>query len=199
MIINELILESAGAAIVHYHAGETIFTEDDFPKNYYQISQGRVKLNNYNDEGKEVLQTILETGQSVGESLLFVDEVTYPVNAIAISACTLFKLGKDSFFDLLLEKPDISLMMNRHLSQILYFRQVMGPILGTNSSIYKIKTLFDYLKGKQDKKGVFSFEIPFTRQEIANLTGLRVETAIRTIKAMEKDNTVQIRNRKILY
>ncbi|WP_262891347.1 helix-turn-helix domain-containing protein [Epilithonimonas arachidiradicis] len=37
------------------------------------------------------------------------------------------------------------------------------------------------------------------RQQMANLTGLCVETTIRTLKAMEKKNLLKIRNRKILY
>lgn len=34
---------------------------------------------------------------------------------------------------------------------------------------------------------------------MASLTGLCVETAIRTIKGMEKDKIVKIKDRKILY
>ncbi|WP_418123677.1 hypothetical protein ACNFU2_03275 [Chryseobacterium sp. PTM-20240506] len=34
---------------------------------------------------------------------------------------------------------------------------------------------------------------------MANLTGLCVETVIRSFKKMEKECTVQIENRKILY
>lgn len=199
MIINELILDSIGATTEHYLAGESIFVEDDLPKYYYQISEGKVKLNNYNHEGREVLQTILEPGQSIGESLLFVDDGTYPVNAIAISLCKIFKLRKSAFFDLLDKNPEVSLAMNRHLSQILYFKQIMSPILCTNSPTYKIRALLDYFKGKQKEKAAFAFQVPFTRQEMANLTGLCVETTIRTIKTMEKDNIVKIRNRKILY
>lgn len=41
--------------------------------------------------------------------------------------------------------------------------------------------------------------IPFTRQEIANFTGLRVETVIRTIKRMEEAAIVEIKNRKIYF
>ncbi|WP_228459647.1 helix-turn-helix domain-containing protein [Chryseobacterium bernardetii] len=41
--------------------------------------------------------------------------------------------------------------------------------------------------------------IPLTRQQMASLTGLCVETAIRTIKHMEKEKILKIENRKILY
>lgn len=199
MIINELILESLGATTEHFQTGESIFSEDEIPKYYYQIKNGKVKLNNYNHEGREVLQTILESGQSIGESLLFVENVTYPVNAIAITSCKILKLRKSAFFHLLDQNPGVSLEMNRHLSQILYFKQKMGPILCTNSPMYKLKSLLDYLKNSQSQKEPFAFQVPYTRQEMANLTGLCVETTIRTIKTMERDNIVRIRNRKILY
>lgn len=199
MIINELILESLGATTEQYHAGESIFAENEVPKYYYQIISGKVKLNNYNHEGREVLQTILETGQSIGESLLFVDDVTYPVNAVAITVCKIFKLRKSAFLTMLDRNPEISLMMNRHLSQILYFKQKMGPILCTNSPTFKIRSLLDYLKSSQQEKEPFAFQVPYTRQELANLTGLCVETTIRTIKGMERNNILRIRNRKILY
>ena len=199
MIINEQILESLGATTQSYRIAESIFAEDDIPKFYYQIIEGKVKLNNYNYEGREVLQTILEPGQSIGESLLFVENVTYPVNAIAITSCKIFKLRKAAFYDLLDKNPEVSLIMNRHLSQILYFKQIMGPILCTSSPMYKIKAFLDYLKNNHKEKEPFAFQVPFTRQEMANLTGLSVETTIRTVKTMERDNIVRIRNRKILY
>lgn len=199
MIINEFILESVGATIEHYQPGDFIFSEDDTPKYYYQIINGKVKLNNYNSEGKEILQSILQYGESIGESLLFMDEHTYPVNAVAINRCKIFKLRKSAFFDLLEKNPSINMEMNRHLSQVLYYKQVMGQILCTHKPIVKIKKLLDFLKSTQIKKDSFTFQIPLTRQEIANLTGLCVETTIRAVKEMEKQNIVKIRERKILY
>jgi CRP-like cAMP-binding protein len=41
--------------------------------------------------------------------------------------------------------------------------------------------------------------IPFTRQEIANFTGLRVETVIRALSKMSKCKKVDIINHKIYY
>lgn len=199
MIINESILESLGATTEHYQPGESIFLEDDTPRYYFQILKGKVKLNNYNHEGREILQSLLESGESVGESLLFVDGYTYPVNAVAMSRCEVFKLRKSAFIDLLEKNPSINMEINRHLSQVLYFKQVMGQILCTHNPILKIKKLLDFLKTKQTETDSFSFQIPLTRQEIANLTGLCVETTIRTVKEMERKNIVKIRERKILY
>jgi CRP-like cAMP-binding protein len=75
---------------------------------------------------------------------------------------------------------------------------MMLNISSQNPSI-RLKGLMDYLKSFQDDVTPYSFMIPLTRQQMASLTGLCVETAIRTIKHMEKDKILRIENRKILY
>lgn len=198
MVIKQCILESVGATVEQYSAGESIFLENDVPKFYYQILDGKIKLNNYNVEGKEVLHNILENGNSVGESALFL-EGAYPVNAIALTACKILKLPKSTFIDLLLSNPEISMEINKRISSFLHFKHIMGQIICTHNPMTKIMALLDYLKSVHKEKEPFTFQVPFTRQEMANLTGLCVETTIRTVKAMERNKIVKIRNRKILY
>jgi CRP-like cAMP-binding protein len=41
--------------------------------------------------------------------------------------------------------------------------------------------------------------IELTRKELSNMTGLRIETIIRTIKKMEKDGKLKIVNGKVFY
>jgi CRP-like cAMP-binding protein len=111
MVIKEEILRSVGASIKNYKPSESIFNEGDTPNYYYQIMNGEVKLNNYNEEGKEIIQSLLEDGQSIGESLLFLDK--YPINAITITNCEILRLPKYLFFDLLKIYPEICLDMNK--------------------------------------------------------------------------------------
>ncbi|WP_294245724.1 Crp/Fnr family transcriptional regulator [uncultured Chryseobacterium sp.] len=198
MVIKEEILYSVGAITRKYKPSEIIFSEGDVPNFYYQIINGDVKLNNYNDDGKEIIQTLLEDGQSIGESLLFMDKL-YPMNAIALSHCSVLRLPKKVFLDLMKLYPDICLDMNRVLSQRLYFKLIMTQNLSSQNPTAKLKVLMDYLKSFQKEQSPYSFMIPLTRQQMASLTGLCVETAIRTIKGMERDKIVRIENRKILY
>ncbi|WP_027379353.1 Crp/Fnr family transcriptional regulator [Chryseobacterium daeguense] len=198
MVIKEEILHSVGASIKHYRPAEIIFSEGDTPNYYFQIITGEAKLNNYNDDGKEIIQNLLGDGQSIGEALLFMDK-PYPVNAIAITKCKILRLPKKIFFDLLKLYPEISFDMNRLISQRLYFKLIMTQNLFTQSPASKLKTLMDYLKSSQPEQAPYSFKIPLTRQQMASLTGLCVETAIRTIKVMERNNIVKIKDRKILY
>ena len=41
--------------------------------------------------------------------------------------------------------------------------------------------------------------IPFTRQEMANFLGVRVETIIRTVKELEEEGVLRIEKGKIYY
>lgn len=198
MNIDNHILESLDASILTYNISDAIFLEDDVIKFYYQVIEGKVKLNNYSDSGKEILQNIIEEGQSVGEYLLFLEDARSPINAIAVTKCKVLKLPKNSFFKILTDHPHLGLDINRNISRNIHFRHIMGKSAIQNSTA-KLKTLLDYMKSKQKKSSPFSFQVPLTRQEMANYTGLAVETTIKTLKSMEKNNLVKIVNRKIFY
>ncbi|NIF05242.1 Crp/Fnr family transcriptional regulator [Chryseobacterium sp. Tr-659] len=198
MVIDENILHSAGAEIKHYSPSEYLFSQGDIPHYYYQIIKGEVKLNNYNEDGKEFIQNILSDGQSCGEAILFIDK-PYPMNAEAMTECSVLRLHKSSFFNLLNESPQICMEVSSFLSQRLYYKFVMMQNISSQDPSTRLKGLMDYLKSFQDDESPYSYMIPLTRQQMASLTGLCVETAIRTIKNMEKDKIVKIENRKVLY
>lgn len=197
LIPNELLL-SYGAISETFYPGDIIFKEDETPKNYYQIINGRIKLNHYNEDGKELILAILNSGLSVCELLLFIDK-KYPVNAIVLEQSNIWKLPKADFTRMLDDHPGVSRDVNKFLSERLYFKFIM---LQNNSSIHasvRIKGAFDYYKSFFADQSKYSFEVPLTRQQIASITGLRVETVIRTIKNLEKQEELRIENRKILY
>jgi len=198
MLISEELLLRYGAENENFSRGDIIFDEGDTPKNYYQVVTGRIKLNHYNDEGKELILAILERGLSVCELLLFIDK-KYPVNAVVIEAGTVLKLPKGVFSRMLDENPGVSKDINIFLSERLYYKYLM---VENNASLYadvRIKGVLDYHKSFSKDTSPFSFQVPLTRQQIASMTGLRVETVIRTIKNLEKQDVLKIRDRQIYY
>ncbi|TDX86586.1 Crp/Fnr family transcriptional regulator [Epilithonimonas xixisoli] len=197
-MIQEKLLLSYGAEYEKFKKGDIIFDEGDTPKNYYQILTGRVKLNHYNEEGKELILAILEPGLSVCELLLFIDK-KYPVNAVVIEESTVLKLSKASFIQMLDDHPNVSRDINKFLSERLYHKFVM---LENNSSLLpevRIKGVLDYHKSFSPDQTSYSYKIPLTRQQLAAITGLRVETVIRTIKSLEKQEVLRIIDRNIHY
>ncbi|UOE39354.1 Crp/Fnr family transcriptional regulator [Chryseobacterium oryzae] len=198
MKIDEKLLKAYSAEEKIYQEKETIFSEGDVPAYYYQILEGVVKLNNYNEEGKEFIHNILAEGQSFGEPLLFIDK-KYPLNAIALKKTKVVRLQRKNFINLIKENPKISLEINECLSYRLYYKVLMMQNMASQSPLARISGLFDYLKSYADCKDRHSFHIQLTRQQIADLTGMRVETIIRTLKKMESEGLIKIEERKIYF
>ncbi|WP_426486466.1 Crp/Fnr family transcriptional regulator [Flavobacterium sp. 2] len=196
MIAPEL-LEKYGVVKKLFDKNEIIFEEGIFPANYYQILSGEVKMSNYNDEGREFIQGIFYKEQSFGEPPLFLNQ-KYPANAIAVDNSEILLLPKSNFMKLLEENPKISIKIIENLAQRLYYKSVMAAEISTQEPEHRVLKLIDhgiaYFNFKKDTNG---YLINFTRQQIGDLTGLRVETVIRTIKNLEKKGELKIINRKV--
>lgn len=191
------LLEKYGGTIKTYKNGEVIFEENKQPTHYYQIISGEVKMNNYNDEGKEFIQGIFYKNQCFGEPPLFIDQ-GYPANAVAVIDSELIVITKDKFLELLKSNSDISLKIIKNLSQRLYYKSVMAAEISSQDPEHRVLRLIDYsIEQLNFKKEEAGFLINFTRQQIGDLTGLRVETVIRAIKSLEKKGDLKIINRKV--
>lgn len=197
-MIPQNILREFGAIKQNYKAGELIYSEGSVCRFYFQVEEGGVKLNNYSDEGKEFIQNIFRNGQNFGDVFLFIDEY-YHTNAIATELTTLWKLPKSFFFQMLEKYPEFSVEINRNLSQRLYYKILMSQTYKHPEE--KLLALLNYFKhsefGTSDREK--TTVIPLTRQQMADMTGLRVETVIRAIKSMEKKGILKIINRKIHF
>jgi CRP-like cAMP-binding protein len=121
------------------------------------------------------------------------------MNAIAMVDTTILRLPKPRFMDLINKNQEVSLNVYKCLAERMYYKYMMLYNLSVQNPVLKLKQLLDYLKSYYDDKSPYSFQVPMTRQQLASLTGLRVETVIRAIKSMEKDKILKIENRKIMY
>ncbi|MDQ0593865.1 CRP-like cAMP-binding protein [Chryseobacterium ginsenosidimutans] len=198
MIIPEDLLLAFGANYEKYESNEIIFHEGSLPKFYFQIVNGTVELSNYHEDGKEFTQNILSNGQSFGESLIFNDK-PYPMTAIAKTTCNILKLPKSDFLNLLSQNPKVSLDVFKCLADRLYYKYIMLFNVSSNDPLFKVKAIMNYLKGYNSNNKPYSFQVPLTRQQIANLTGLRVETVIRSVKKLENERVLKIEKGKIFY
>jgi len=199
MIINEELLISSRAELIDYVVNDIIFKEGDQPKYYFQIKTGTVKINNYHEDGREIIHSVPFDGHCLGESSLFIDNKAYPVNAIAMTSCTIIRLEKNKFLELISDSPELLLKLYCYTSERMYFRYVMMNNISASNPGTKIKRVMECLKAYNQYTIPYSYQFPFTRQQLASLTGLCVETVIRVVKKMEKEKMVKIENGKIFY
>ncbi|KYH05238.1 hypothetical protein A1704_13860 [Chryseobacterium cucumeris] len=198
MVISEDLLFSHEATLENYEAGDAVFQEGTAAKYYFQIRQGTVKLNTFLEDGKEFVHGFPFDGHCIGESYLFTDH-HYAINAIAVTYCEIIKISKTKVLEILLEKPELILEINKYMADRMHFRFMISSFLAISDPIVKLMKLFDHIKKYFGFQEPYSFLVPYTRQQIATLTGLRVETVIRYVKKMEEQKMVKIESTKIYY
>ena len=196
MMIDIDILLAWGAAYKKISAGECIFQEGAHSSFYYQLVSGKVRWVNINEEGKEFIQTLIEPGECFGEFPLFDDE-PFAASAIADEDSVIIRLHKASFLQLIKENPEIHFAFTRLLTQRIRFKFLILKELATHNPENSISTLLSYFK--QNKKNICSKcnRLKLTRQQIADMTGLRVETVIRTMRNMHLNGLLRIDKGKV--
>lgn len=197
MPIDIDILVAWGGIAKKYRKGEYIFFEGDTPVNYYQIIEGTIKMFNTNTDGKEFTQAEFKAGSSFGEPVLFLDE-KYPCTVIAKVDTIIIKIVKEKYFKILEDYPELQYDLINVFARRLYNNATTArEVINNNPETRILGFLNAYKKTLAANK--HAIEIPFTRQEIANFTGLRVETVIRTLAKMKSKSVVKIIERKLIY
>ena len=97
--------------------GAVVVTEGDVPRGLYLVLSGRLKVFLNDDEGREVVLAIEESGSTFGEISLL-DEEPRSASVAAIEPCELVIIGKEALLDLLRRNPELSLAMIRSLAAL---------------------------------------------------------------------------------
>lgn len=197
MIIDTSLLFLHNANITHHFRGNCIFFQDQTPKYYYQILEGCVRLSTTFDDGKEFVHGYPFEGHCFGENYLFSDK-NYAVSAFAETKCTIIRLEKTNFLALINENGKVAFDVFKYTSDRLHFRYIISSLMTVNDPAVKVQTLLKYLKSYFRYDELSKFTVPYTRKQIALLTGLRLETVVRVIKKMERAGDLKIQNKKII-
>ena len=196
-MIDETILVQYGAVELKLEKGAFLFHEKERAAHYFQVKSGKIKMFNLNAEGKLFTQGMFEAGESFGEPPLFTDS-NYPACTVAEENTCLYKLPKAKFLKLLKENPEIHLMITRMMASRLLYKSMLLKEISSFKPEHRILSLIDYLKKEEGIPADQKYEVSLTRQHIADLTGLRVETVIRSVKTLEKEGSLNIRGHKII-
>jgi CRP-like cAMP-binding protein len=191
--------------LVRYHAklvsvrkDQMLVCEGDAATDYLQVERGVVKMFIVNPQGQEFIQGIFSAGESFGEPAL-IGKFPYPGNVAALEASQVWKLPADYFFQMLKENFDLHLKMDGVLCERLRYKSMVLSEISSYEPEHRILSLLKHYKSKNARSHDAGVIIPFTRQQLADMTGLRVETVIRTVKKMEKERKLSLQDHKIRF
>jgi len=194
-MIREEVLLTYGGTFRKYKKGQCIFFESDKPLFYYQVCEGSVRVVNIFTDGKEFIQGMFKKEESFGEYVLLIDSL-YPATAICNEDTMVLKIKKENFLYLLQNNNDILFDLTRLLSSRLVRNVTIAKEISGEKPIHRIATLLSMFKKESTCSNEQPFKIDLSRQRIADMVGLRVETVIRVMKKLEEDGLISIRNGK---
>ncbi|MEO5599373.1 MAG: helix-turn-helix domain-containing protein [Cyclobacteriaceae bacterium] len=100
---------------------------------------------------------------------------------------------------MLKENFDLHLKMDEVLCQRLRYKSMVLSEISSYDPDHRIFSLLKYYKAKNIKPGGNGkIIIPYTRQQLADMSGLRVQTVIRTVKKMEREGKLFLEGHKIV-
>ncbi len=197
-MIDVNMLLARGASYKKLIPEEILFAEGEECEYYYQVVRGQLRWVNFNKEGDEYLQTLVEKRESIGELPLFDGDV-YAATAIANKASYVLRLPKEAFHQLLVDEPQIHFSFSKLLTQRLRFKFFLLKELANHDSEKIITALLNYLYEKKDHVCAVCNQVRLNRRQIAEMTGLRVETVIRVMRNLNEKGIIQIHNRKAYF
>jgi CRP-like cAMP-binding protein len=193
------ILQKYHARLLTLRKDQILFHEGDRAIDYYQVEEGSVKMFIVSPDGQEFIQGIFSSGESFGEPAL-IGKFPYPGAAKAIEAGKVWKLPGDLFLQMLKENFDLHVRLTEVLCQRLRYKSMVLSEISSHDPDHRIYSILKYYKAKNSTPGdERPVRIPYTRQQIADMSGLRVETVIRTVKKMEKEGKLALQGHKIVF
>lgn len=196
--IPAALLELHGARRLLIPAQGTIFAQGEAAAHLFLVVSGRVRMVVTSERGREFTQGFFQAGETFGEPPLLIGGA-YPASAVAVEESVVLKCPRAAFLDLLRENPEAHLALTRVLAQRLVYKSMMLGELATAEAEHRISALLGYFRRSQGAPDDRPWRVPFTRQQLADMTGLRVETVIRTIKAMEEKGRLRIQAGRVLW
>jgi len=172
-----------------YEKGETIFSEGEPADRIHFLFVGRVKIVKAGP-GRDLILEILGPGEPVGAVAAF-EGRPFPATAVTLEPSGIVSIPERAFFALLDRRPEITRRLLAGLTmRLMNVNRHMADLLG--SVEYRAARLFTTLASRMGQKrpdGIF-VPLALARQEIADLLGTTIETAIRIMSRWQKDGLV---------
>lgn len=190
-------LVQADARIVTYKKNETIYTEEEIPKDLMCIIKGKVKIYKNGVGGRSQIIRMVRPVQNFAYRAYFADE-SYVTNASA------FELSVICLISMTL----IEELVKRNSKLALYFIKELSTDLGIADE--RVVSLTQkHIRGRLAESLVFLLEnygleedgatisIYLSREDLANLSNMTTSNAIRTLSIFVDERIISLDGRKI--
>lgn len=183
----------------NFKKGEFIYFSDDPASSIYLVTQGKVKLLYYTEEGNEVVKSILARGEIFGELALLGEDTRQDCAQVLTERTSVCKLTLEEMQQLM--KDDVSFALNIYKMIGLRINKLERKI---DSLVFKdvrtriIEFIKEFVMEKGEKNGTeYKADNFLTHKDIANLVGTTRQTVTTLLNELRKEGKIDFTRRTI--
>jgi len=175
-----------------YKKGEYIFREGDPADTFHILKSGSVKCVKTSPDGKEVTMKVLMPGDLFCCDAAVLDGAVHPGCAQPMGDVRVLALSKKAYFAMLRRNPDAAMEVIQYLGKRLHEAQENAKVLALNPADQRLASLLANLAARTGvrESGGIRLTVRLTRQDLANMVGITVETAIRVMSRFKRQRLV---------
>lgn len=178
-----------------YTSGQIIFSEGQSADRLPIVKSGKVKMVRYPEPGKEIIIGTFQSGEAFAIPPAL-DGKAFPSTAVAMEPTTILFLPRARFLEIMSESPSFSSFILGRACGILRDRSETLNIFAQASAESRIAGVI--LSLVDGEGGKTPFTVRLRRQDIAEMAGLTLEAAIRTVRKLHERGVIDIEKRKIV-
>ncbi len=178
---------------------EGIFSEGDPSDWLYIVSSGKVKITKLSQEGKEIILEVISPMDIFG-GIAVLRGFPYPANAVAMEPSEVYKISRNSLLKIMDRYPNLMYCVAMNIGDRIKGSHEMLKSIALEKVESRIATLLLKLSEKAGvnvSEGVI-IDMKLTKQDIAEMVGTTVETAIRTMSKFTKEGLIAVQSGKIV-
>ena len=182
-----------------YAKDAVVFFENEEGDFFFMILDGRIKVTILGDDGREVILSLLGTGDFFGEMALL-DNEPRSATAIAVEESELLSLHRTDFQGVIGDNLAISIALIKVLTARLRKANHQISTLALLDVYGRVaRVILDMAReeGRRLKDGRIAFRRA-THQEIANRIGTTRETVTRMLKDLERQGLIKVEARELV-
>ncbi len=189
---DEELGELADLATEHnFMSNEFILWDGDAPEWFYIVAEGNVKIVKHSSLGKEFIIAFFGPGEMFGEVAVF-ENKPYPASAQAVTETRTVAIKREDFLSFLANRPQVALRIINVLGGRLRDAQGRLRDLAGERVEQRLASMLLMLSAK------LGTTLPFTRQEIADMVGTTIETAIRVMSHLKDRGIIRTVRGKVI-
>lgn len=186
------------AAIGRHHTlarGETLFAAGDSPTACATLIRGALKISSIDSDGTERILSLVHPAGFVGE--MFAPQANHDVVALTDSEVCVFPAPR---YEEAVERfPALGRALLRRSAEDLYASRALIDLMGRRTASAKVAGLIRAMAAAASDSPCHpasEFDLPLSREEMAGLLGLTIETVSRQLGRLEDGGAIERQGRR---